>query len=89
MKTGEEIAKLAVKHGIQFELGAQYSIRGQIAQLINLVEEITKEQDKVTRHACADECSLLAGMMECGAGELEAGVRLRQAARNCINVKAV
>ncbi|HEY4756412.1 MAG TPA: hypothetical protein VIH28_10180 [Ignavibacteriaceae bacterium] len=39
--TDKEIIKLLKKHGIQVELGATYSVRCQIAQIINVIKEIT------------------------------------------------
>lgn len=37
---GQQIVDLCKKHGMRIELGSQYSVRCQITQLINLVDEV-------------------------------------------------
>jgi len=45
-KLAEEMAiKLLAKHGVNIELGAQYSVRCQYAQIENIVQDVFESRD--------------------------------------------
>lgn len=59
-KEAERIIEIFKSEGMQIELGAQYSVRGQIAQLLNGCKKLFREQkDSMDKKYKCGRCGTL------------------------------